>query len=40
MAARKQLWHPQIVRDRIRTSQLVNRLTDHVLGKVEMTPLK
>lgn len=38
MAARKTAWHPDKVRERIRTSQLINRLTDHVLGKVEMKP--
>jgi len=38
MAARKNLSHPDKVRQRIRTSQLVVRLTKHVLGKVEMSP--
>lgn len=38
MAARKNLSHPEKVRERIRTSQLVRRLTKHVLGKVEMEP--
>jgi hypothetical protein len=37
MAIRKRLSHPEKVRERIRTSQLVNRLTGHVLGKVEMS---
>jgi hypothetical protein len=37
MAARKHLAHPEIVRQRIRTSQLVNRLTAHVDGEVELT---
>ena len=43
MAARKNKgtkergW-PANVRERIRTSMLVNRLTDHALGKVRMTP--
>lgn len=32
MAARKQLWHPDEVRKRIQTSQLINRLTDHALS--------
>lgn len=36
MAARKHLSHPDIVRQRIQTSQIVNRLTGHVLGTVEM----
>lgn len=38
MAARKNLTHPDKVRQRIRTSQLVVRLTKHILGKVEMSP--
>lgn len=29
---------PESVRDRIRTSMLVNRLTNHALGKVKMEP--
>lgn len=37
MAARNTLWTPEIVRQRIRTSQITRRLTDHVLGNVEMT---
>lgn len=32
MAARKQLWHPDEVRKRIQTSQLINRLTTHALS--------
>ncbi len=32
MAARKQLWHPDEVRKKIQTSQLINRLTDHALS--------
>lgn len=42
MAARKRKgtkdnpW-PEKTRERIRTSMLANRLTDHVLGKCEMT---
>jgi len=35
--AQRGAWTPQKVRDRIRTSMLTKRLTDHVLGKVEMT---
>jgi len=31
-------WTPQKVRDRIRTTVLTKRLTDHVLGKVELVP--
>lgn len=38
MAARKKAWTPSKVRERIRTSMLLRRLNDHVLGKVEMTP--
>lgn len=32
MAARKQLWHPDEVRQKIQTSQLINRLTTHALS--------
>lgn len=32
MAARKQLWHPDEVRQKIQASQLINRLTDHALA--------
>ena len=32
MAVRKQLWHPEIVRQRIRVSQLLNRLQDQALN--------
>lgn len=38
MAVRKNLSHPDKVRRRIQTSQLVNRLTSHVLGEVDMKP--
>ena len=38
MAARiRKIRHDDETRTKIKTSQLVNRLTDHVLGKVEMT---
>ena len=37
MAARKKLWHPDIVRQRIQTSQLLNRLNDHVHGKCQLS---
>jgi len=37
MAARLRLKHQDEVREKIRASQLVNRLEDHVLGQVEMT---
>jgi hypothetical protein len=32
MAKRKQLWHPNEVRQKIQTSQLINRLTQHALS--------
>lgn len=32
MAARKQLFHPDVVKQKIRISQLINRLTDHALS--------
>jgi hypothetical protein len=38
MAKRKQLWHPDDVRQKIQASQLINRLHDHAFGKVDMTP--
>jgi len=37
MAVRKNLRHPDIVRQRIQTSQLINRLNNHVHGKCEMS---
>lgn len=36
--AQRGAWTPQKVRDRIRVSMLVKRLTDHVVGKQEMSP--
>jgi hypothetical protein len=33
MAARKQLFHPDEVKAKIKTSQLINRLTEHALSK-------
>lgn len=33
MATRKQLWHPDEVRQKIQASQLINRLTKHALSK-------
>ena len=39
MAARiKKIRHDEETRAKIQTSQLINRLTDHVLGNVEMKP--
>lgn len=35
--AQRGAWTPQKVRDRIRVSMLVKRLTDHVVGKSEMS---
>ena len=37
MPARKMLNHDTRTREKIRTSQLINRLTNHVLGKVELS---
>ena len=37
MAARKRMWTPEIVRERIRTSMLLRRIQNHVLGDVQMT---
>ena len=35
MAARKQLWHPDEVKKRIQTSQLINRLQNNALAEEE-----
>lgn len=37
MPIRKKLNHDDRTRAKIRTSQLINRLTDHVLGKVDLS---
>lgn len=37
MATRKQLWHPDVVREKIKASQLINRLHLHAFGEVELT---
>jgi hypothetical protein len=37
MAARKHLSHDAKTRERIRTSQLINRLHDNAFGKVELS---
>ena len=37
MAIRKKLNHDDKTREKIQTSQILNRLTNHVLGKVEMS---
>jgi hypothetical protein len=34
MAARKQLFHPDDVKAKIQTSQLINRLTEHALSEL------
>ena len=36
MAARLNPRHQEMVRDKIKASQLINRLQDHVLGEVEL----
>lgn len=38
MAKRKQLFHPDEVREKIKTSQLCNRLNQHAFGEIELTP--
>jgi hypothetical protein len=38
MAVRKRLFHPEEVRQKIRTSQLVNRLNSFVNGEIELSP--
>jgi hypothetical protein len=37
MAARLRKTHQDEVRTKIQTSQLINRLTNHALGKIELT---
>lgn len=37
MAVRKHLYHPDEVKEKIRVSQILNRLNGHSLGEVEMT---
>jgi hypothetical protein len=37
MAARKRDWTPDVVRQKIRTSMLINRLQNHVAGKLDMS---
>lgn len=36
MATRHKLWHPEIVRQRIKVSQLLNRLQDQALNGTEL----
>lgn len=37
MAARNRSWTPEVVRQKIRTSMLINRLQNHVLGRLDMS---
>jgi hypothetical protein len=37
MAARHRTWTPEKVREKIRTSMLINRLQNHVAGRLEMS---
>lgn len=37
MAARNKLTHDQKTREKIQTSQLINRLTNHAFGELELT---
>ena len=38
MAARLKAYHQDEIRAKIQASQLVNRLTGHALGEIELTP--
>ncbi len=38
MAARLRLRHQDEVRAKIRASQLINRLTDHAFGQIDLKP--
>ncbi len=38
MGVRKRLYHPEEVRQKIRTSQIVNRLNSFINGKIELSP--
>lgn len=40
MAARINAAHKSQTREKIQTSQLVNRLQDNAMGKVELTPVQ
>lgn len=37
IASRKARWTPEVVRERIRTGMLINRLQNHVAGKLDMS---
>jgi hypothetical protein len=38
MAARLRKTHQEDVRSKIKASQIINRLTDHGFGKIELSP--
>lgn len=38
MAARRKLVHDQNTRDKIQVAQIINRLTDCINGKIELSP--
>jgi hypothetical protein len=38
MAVRRDLYHPEEVREKIKTSQIINRLNLFVRGKISMAP--
>jgi hypothetical protein len=38
MAVRKRLYHPDEVRQKIRTSQIINRLNSFIFGEIELAP--
>lgn len=38
MAQRKYLYHPEEVKEKIKTTQLINRLQDHALGEIDLSP--
>lgn len=40
MAVRKRLYHPDEVREKIKASQLINRLISCSMGEVELTPVQ
>lgn len=40
MGKRRQLWHPDSVREKIKVTQLVNRLQRFIEGEIELTPAR
>jgi hypothetical protein len=38
MGVRRRLYHPEEVRAKIKTSQIVNRLINFINGKIELSP--